>query len=131
MIPSETNPDSQLPKGQELPQAALKTYWQLPSEQLLSALQSTQKGLQQTQAEIRIKQYGLNTLKTQRQATALQLFFSQFKSPLVLILIFAAIVSAFLGEWTDAVIVLAVVIGSTMLGFEQEYRTWYCSLRAV
>jgi Mg2+-importing ATPase len=122
MIPSETNPDSQLPKGQELPQAALKTYWQLPSEQLLSALQSTQKGLQQTQAEIRIKQYGLNTLKTQRQATALQLFFSQFKSPLVLILIFAAIVSAFLGEWTDAVIVLAVVIGSTMLGFVQEYR---------
>ncbi len=46
----------------------------------------------------------------------------QFKSPLVLILIFAAIVSAFVGEWTDAVIVLAVVIGSTMLGFVQEYR---------
>jgi len=46
----------------------------------------------------------------------------QFKSPLVLILIFAAIVSAFMGEWTDAIIVLAVVIGSTMLGFVQEYR---------
>ncbi len=50
------------------------------------------------------------------------LFLNQFKSPLVLILIVAAIVSAILGEWTDAVIVLAVVLGSTMLGFVQEYR---------
>jgi len=36
-------------------------------------------------------------------------------------LIFAFIVSAFVGEWTDAIIVLAVVIGNTMLGFVQEY----------
>ncbi len=50
------------------------------------------------------------------------LFLNQFKSPLVLILIFAAIVSAFVREWTDAVIVLAVVLGSTLLGFVQEYR---------
>ena len=39
-----------------------------------------------------------------------------------MILIFAAIVSAFVGEWTDAIIVLAVVLGSTLLGFVQEYR---------
>ena len=58
----------------------------------------------------------------QRKNTALGLLLSQFKSPLVLILIFASIVSAFVGEWTDAIIVLAVVIGSTMLGFVQEYR---------
>jgi len=41
----------------------------------------------------------------------------------VLILIFAATISIFVGEYTDALIVLAVVIGSTMLGFAQEYRT--------
>jgi len=40
----------------------------------------------------------------------------------VLILIFASILFAFVGEWTDAIIVLVVVIGSTMLGFVQEFR---------
>jgi Mg2+-importing ATPase len=109
-------------QGQQDIQMTPDAYWSRPVEQLLFALQSNSKGLKQTQAESRIVQYGLNTLKAQRQATALQLFFYQFKSPLVLILIFAAIVSAFVGEWTDAVIVLAVVIGSTMLGFVQEYR---------
>ena len=72
--------------------------------------------------ESRLNQYGPNALKAQRQTTAFGLLLRQFKSPLVLILIFAAIVSAFVGEWIDASIVLAVVLGSTMLGFVQEYR---------
>jgi P-type Mg2+ transporter len=91
-------------------------------EQLLAALHGASGGLQQAEAESRSKQYGLNTLKVQHRATALALFLNQFKSPLVLILIFAATVSAFVKQWPDAVIVLAVVIGSTMLGFVQEYR---------
>jgi Mg2+-importing ATPase len=103
-------------------QSTPAAYWSLPPGQLLSALASTTSGLEQADAESRIEQYGLNSIKAQRRATALGLFLNQFKSPLVLILIFAATVSAFVGEWTDAVIVLAVVIGSTMLGFVQEYR---------
>jgi P-type Mg2+ transporter len=102
--------------------ATLEVYWTLTAEQLIAALHTTNNGVQQTDAESRIKQYGLNALKAQRRTTALGLLLSQFKSPLVLILIFAAIISAFVGEWTDASIVLAVVIGSTMLGFVQEYR---------
>ncbi|MGB8253605.1 MAG: magnesium-translocating P-type ATPase [Anaerolineaceae bacterium] len=122
MKPSSIFSGTHRRKGQQVTQATPLTYWSRPAEQLLSELHSTQNGIQQTQAENRIKQYGLNTLKAQRRATALQLFLYQFKSPLVLILIFAAIVSAFMGEWIDASIVLAVVIGSTMLGFVQEYR---------
>ena len=102
--------------------ATLETYWALTTEQLIAALHTTDNGIQQTDAESRIKQYGLNVLKAQRRTTTFGLLLSQFKSPLVLILIFASIVSAFVGEWTDAIIVLAVVIGSTMLGFVQEYR---------
>jgi len=89
---------------------------------VLSVLHGTGRGLEQADAESRIEHYGLNAIEARRQATAFGLLLSQFKSPLVLILIFAATVSAFVGEWTDAVIVLAVVIGSTMLGFVQEYR---------
>jgi P-type Mg2+ transporter len=97
-------------------------YWALDAEKLLPALHADRTGLQQTDADERLKRYGLNTPKAQQKTTALKLLLSQFKSPLVLILIFASIVSAFVGEWTDAAIVLAVVIGSTMLGFVQEYR---------
>lgn len=97
-------------------------YWSIPSEQLFDMLQTTNNGIEQSEAERRIKQYGLNTIQARRQATAFNLLLNQFKSPLVLILIFASIISAFVGEWIDSAIVLLVVLGSTTLGFAQEYR---------
>ena len=111
-----------LQAGQQDMQETRGAYWSLAPEQLLSALHTTNNGLQPADVNQRLKQYGLNTIKAQQQATALRLFLSQFKSPLVLILIFAAIVSLIVAEWTDASIVLAVVLGSTVLGFAQEYR---------
>jgi Mg2+-importing ATPase len=97
-------------------------YWSIASADLLAKLKSTDQGLAQQEADERLRQYGLNALEKRKQATALILFLSQFKSPLVLILIFAAIISIFVGEWTDASIVIAVVLGSTILGFIQEYN---------
>ncbi|MCL5995003.1 MAG: magnesium-translocating P-type ATPase [Chloroflexi bacterium] len=108
--------------GQQDTQVTPAAYWSLSPEQLLSALRATPNGLQPADAEQRLKRYRPNTIQAQRQATALGLFLNQFKSPLVLILIGAAMVSVIVGEWTDAVIVLAVVLGSTLLGFVQEYR---------
>ena len=102
-------------------QPDLAAYWNLAPEQLLPVLQASPEGLQPADAGQRLKQYGPNTIKAQQQVTALGLLLRQFKSPLVLILIFAAIVSGFLGEWVDASIVLAIVLGSTILGFVQEY----------
>jgi len=99
-----------------------EVYWNIPAGQLLAELHTSSHGIQQIEAENRVKQYGLNVLKAHQKNTAVGLLLSQVKSPLVLILIFASIVSAFVGEWTDASIILAVVIGSTMLGFAQEYR---------
>ena len=100
----------------------IEAYWSHSPEQLIAELHTSNIGIQQSEAENRIRQYGLNNLTTKRRTSTLGLFLSQFKSPLVLILIFASIISAFVGEWTDAIIVLAVVIGSTTLGFVQEFR---------
>src|SRR5512143_1696071 len=77
-------------------------YWSIDTAQLLSGLRSSSSGLSQSEAEARLKQYGANTLEQRRQATALALLLRQFRSPLVLILIFAAAVSGVLGEWVDA-----------------------------
>ncbi len=107
--------------AQKTAQAAPANYWNIAPEQLLTTLHAVPTGLQQAEAEQRLKQYGLNTIRAQQRTTALRLLLSQFKSPLVLILIFAAIVSGVVGEWVDASIVLAIVLGSTILGFLQEY----------
>ncbi|MDZ7393314.1 MAG: cation-transporting P-type ATPase, partial [candidate division KSB1 bacterium] len=102
-------------------QTTLAAYWSVAPDQLLPTLRATPNGLQQSDAQERLKQYGLNTIRAQQRATWSRLLLSQFKSPLVIILIFAATVSGFVGEWVDASIVLAIVLGSTILGFAQEY----------
>jgi Mg2+-importing ATPase len=104
--PMKTTSDTSSGKSsavrQKAAQAAPANYWNIAPEQLLSALHTSSTGLQQSDAGMRLKQYGLNTIRAQQRTTALRLLLSQFKSPLVLILIFAAIVSAFVGEWVDA-----------------------------
>jgi Mg2+-importing ATPase len=105
--------------GQQNTQPALAIYWSVAPEQLLAELHATCDGLRQADAEQHLKQYGPNTIRAQQRTGALRLLLSQFKSPLVLI--FAAIVSGFVGEWVDAGIVLAIVLGSTLMGFAQEY----------
>jgi Mg2+-importing ATPase len=114
-------PDKKSTKGKPETQKSTFTYWTLPPEDLFSQLKCTSKGLSQADAEQRIQQFGPNTLQAQQKTAALRLLFNQFKSPLVLILIVAAVISGFVGEWTDAIIVLAIVLGSTLLGFVQEF----------
>jgi Mg2+-importing ATPase len=96
-------------------------YWSLPAEELFAALQSSPQGLSSTTAQERLAQFGENQLKTREKTTRLGLFLNQFKSPLVLILIFAAVISVATSEWIDAAIILAIVIASAVLGFIQEY----------
>ena len=79
-------------------QATPAAYWSLTPEQLLSALHASADGLQPAEAAQRLQQYGPNTIRVQQQTSALRLLLGQFKSPLVLILIFAAIVSGIVGE---------------------------------
>ena len=102
-------------------QAALAAYWSLTPAQLISALHADALGLASPAAAVRLKQYGPNALEVKKKATALGLFANQFKSPLVLILIFASVVSLIAAEWVDAAVVLLIVFGSTILGFVQEY----------
>ena len=65
---------------------------------------------------------GPNVVEESSRLSAFRLFLRQFESPLVLILIFAAAISLVLQQWVDSAIILAIVLGSTLLGFFQEYR---------
>jgi P-type Mg2+ transporter len=97
-------------------------YWSQAAPDVLSALGSSPSGLTQADADLRLKTGGENRVTAKEGATALRLLLRQYASPLVLILIFGALISAILQEWTDASIIFAIVLGSTLLGFVQEYR---------
>ncbi len=98
------------------------TYWCVPTGALLDALGASNDGLTDAEGQRRRARFGRNTIKATQRTTPLSLLLNQFRSPLVLILVFAAVVAMIVGEWTDASIVLMVVLGSTLLGFGQEYR---------
>ena len=98
------------------------SYWASSAADLLVAYASTKDGLTQDEAERRLEKVGENSIVAQREKGVLRLLLRQYQSPLVLILIFGACVSLALGQWTDASIILAIVLGSTLLGFAQEYR---------
>jgi Mg2+-importing ATPase len=95
-------------------------YWAMTSSELMEQFHSSLQGLNATEANSRLEKYGPNVLKARQELTPLKLFLNQFKSPIVLILIFATLLSAFLKDWADAIIILFIVFGSAILSFVQE-----------
>jgi P-type Mg2+ transporter len=95
-------------------------FWSLPAAQVLQTLNASANGLSTQEAKQRLIEYGANSLKKQRKSSAIGLLLNQFKSPIILILIFAAVLSTFLHDAADAIIILAIVLISGLLGFWQE-----------
>jgi P-type Mg2+ transporter len=95
-------------------------FWSLPTDRVLLQLNSSANGLSDREAKQRLIKYGANSLTQQHKSNTLTLLLNQFKSPIILILMFAAGLSIFLRDATDAIIILAIVIISGLLGFWQE-----------
>jgi len=96
-------------------------FWSIEVAELLQRLQARPAGLSGEDASTRLAQYGPNLLKPPSRSGPFGLLLGQFKSPIILILIFAAGLSFFLGDHTDGVIVLGIVLVSGLLGFWQEH----------
>ncbi len=95
-------------------------FWSISVPELLERLRTTPEGLTSDEARQRLIRFGANLLKPRKRTDALTLFLAQFKSPIILILLFAAGLSFFLQDPTDAVIILVIVLASGLLGFWQE-----------
>jgi Mg2+-importing ATPase len=100
----------------------MTAYWSREPVELCTELATSGCGLAQAEAERRLERVGPNRLAASETAGALRLMLRQYESPLVLILVFGAVISMAVREWLDAVIILLIVLGSTILGFIQEYR---------
>lgn len=80
------------------------------------------KGLTTQEARKRLKKFGRNELVRRKPPSELKLFLAQFKSPLVYILVFAALITAFLGEFLDTTVIALAVAVNTALGYYQERK---------
>ncbi|MBI4137971.1 MAG: HAD-IC family P-type ATPase [Candidatus Wildermuthbacteria bacterium] len=80
------------------------------------------KGLAQKDAEARQKQFGQNSIATESRVSALKLFFSQLKSPLIFILLLASGVTFLLKEYTDSAVIFIAVLINSVLGYLEEYK---------
>ncbi|MFA6217968.1 MAG: magnesium-translocating P-type ATPase [Candidatus Omnitrophota bacterium] len=97
-----------------------EAFWSVPSAEILQRLESAPMGLTDREAQRRLSLYGSNLLKPKKRSDTLTLLASQFKSPIILILLFATGLSFFLHDHVNAIIILVIVVGSSLLGFWQE-----------
>jgi Mg2+-importing ATPase len=97
-----------------------QAFWSLNAAELLAQLQTTPLGITSDEARQRLTRFGSNLLTPKKRSDSLALFLTQFKSPITLILLFAAGLSFFLHEHVNVLIILAIVFISGLLGFWQE-----------
>jgi P-type Mg2+ transporter len=95
-------------------------FWSLSTDRVLEQMHSTILGLSNQESKQRLTKYGTNSLTQKHKSNSLTLLLNQFKSPIILILMFAAGLSIFLRDAADAIIILAIVVISGLLGFWQE-----------
>jgi Ca2+-transporting ATPase len=89
---------------------------------VLQTLESSRMGLSSREAQRRLEQYGFNELKEKKKKTPLVMFFDQFRDFMIIVLIVAAVISGFLGELSDTIAIMVIIVLNAVVGFVQEYR---------
>jgi Ca2+-transporting ATPase len=108
-----------------------KEWYQLPVNYVCSLLRSNMiDGLQEDDAKARLQEQGSNELQEAERKSPITQFLNQFKDFMVLVLVGATLISGLLGEYLDAITIVAIIIMNAILGFTQEYRAER-SLRAL
>jgi Mg2+-importing ATPase len=108
--------------GRSRMQPKIEKYWSIAAEELIKLLRTSRAGLTSYEASQRLRTYGRNVLAPVKRSTWPRILIAQYKSPIVLILIFAAAISLFLHDLIDASIILVIIAVSGLLGFWQEFR---------
>ena len=91
-------------------------------EQIIQLNSNLEQGLTEAEAEERLGIWGKNQLQDQEARGLLDILWEQVSNPMVVLLIVAAIVSSFLGEYKDALVILVIILLNGVLGFVQDYR---------
>jgi len=93
----------------------------MSAEQVVSELSATTTGLKIAEVSKRQQQYGSNSLPRKEPASLFEVFLNQFKSPLIYVLVAAAVVSLVIREFSDAIFISAVLLLNAIIGTVQEF----------
>jgi Mg2+-importing ATPase len=99
-----------------------KPAWSLTVQELFQLLNSGAQGLSGQEAQRRLAASRGQGRRKSGKVSPLAILGNQFRSTIVIILLLATLVSGILGDWTDAIIILVIVLGSVLLSFYQEFR---------
>jgi P-type Ca2+ transporter type 2C len=94
----------------------------ISEEEVLKQLDSSKDGLTDAKASERLGKYGPNELKEIKKKSPILMFFEQFRSFLIIILIFAALISFVFGEVVDGIVIAIVIVLNACIGFYQERK---------
>ena len=112
-----------MPMSISNPAAISSPHWHpLTIEETFARLNSTPNGLSSAEVAKRMEQFGPNELQAQGSVSAWAILFEQFKNVLIVILLLATALSAFLGHGVEAIAITVIVLFAVILGFIQEYR---------
>ncbi len=89
---------------------------------VLKRLKSQEKGLNESEVRCRLDEFGENVLAKEKKLSVVLEFLGKFKSPLIILLFVAAIISAYFGEVVNAVIIALMIISSGILDFFEEHN---------
>ncbi len=96
--------------------------WAHSAADVLERLKSTEEGIREDEAIIRAQTFGPNEFRRRKKTHAATILAEQFASPLIFILIGAAILTTILNEWVETIVIVLAVLVNAALGFFQEYR---------
>lgn len=99
-----------------------ENYYNLNIKEAFEIFRTSRSGLSEKEAERRLKKHGKNKLPEKKGFTYMDVIVNQFKSPLVYVLIVAAIITFILEDFIDTGVILAAVIINTIVGFIQETK---------
>jgi Ca2+-transporting ATPase len=92
-------------------------------DETMKQLNAKSTGLSQEEVQKRFQQYGTNELQKEKGPSAVKMFIEQFEDLLIVILLIATGLSIYLGEITDAIVIIAIVLACAILGFVEEFRS--------
>lgn len=91
-------------------------------KEIIDDLRTSLQGLSSEEAQRRLTEYGPNELKEKKKKTPVVMFLDQFRDFMILILIAAAVISGIIGEPSDTIAIVVIVVLNAVIGFIQEYR---------
>ena len=97
-------------------------WYSISVEETLKQTGSKQEGLDDAAVQQKLAEHGKNELKAKKKISPLVIFFRQFIDVMILVLIVAAIVSSFIGEFSDTIVIIVIILLNAVIGFVQEYR---------